>query len=98
MTKKTFETSFAEEEAELNKSKETTKSWKKKSKNDKESTEKTDSSIEWECMSKRAMSENHHDNSESRDQILKRCKCYTCDEFHLYKKYYYLFLNLASED
>ena len=45
--KEIFETSFAEEEAELNKNKETTaKTWKKKSKNDKKSTEKTDFSTE----------------------------------------------------
>ena len=47
--KKTFEISFAREETELNKNKETAaKTQKKKSKNDKESIEKTDFSTEWD--------------------------------------------------
>ena len=101
--KRAFETFFIEEETEFNKNKETAaKIWKKKSKNDKESIKKTDSSTKWECISKRvvstAVSENHCDDSESRDQTFKRCKCHACDEFHLYKKYYYLFSDLASED
>ena len=66
-------------------------------KDDKESTEKTDSLTEQECISKKAVSENHCDDSEFRDQILKKCKYHACDKFHLYKKCYYLFLNLVSE-
>ena len=99
--KRAFETSFVREETEFNKNKETAaKTWKKKSKNDKESTEKTDFSTEQEHMSKRTVSsaEDHHDNSESRDQIFKKQKCQACSEFHFYKKCYYLFLNLVSED
>ena len=99
LMKRAFETFFVREETELNKNKETaTKTWKKKSKDDKESTEKTDFSTEQEHTSKRITSENHCDDFESKDQTLKRQKCWACSEFHLYKKCYYLFSDLVSEN
>ena len=71
--KSSFDSSFADEDTELNESKEKAKSWKnkkKKSKTDKQLTEDVNSSTEWECTSKRAMSssKNHLDNSRSRSQ------------------------------
>ncbi len=75
--KDAFDISFDDEEIKLNESKKTAKTQKKKSKNDKELTKNADSLTEWEYILKRTASsaENHHDNSESRDQVLKRCKC-----------------------
>ena len=104
--KNAFDISFASEDAEsvfrnvCEKSREKVKERnKKKSKTDKESTEAVDLS-EQECMFKRAVSSsrNHLDDSRSRNQIFKRQQYCVCNDFHLYRKCYYLFSSLAHED
>ena len=72
---------------------------KKKSKTDKKLTEAVDLSKQ-EYMSKRVMSssKNHLDDSRSRSQIFKKQQYCVCDNFHLYKKCYYLFSSLIYED
>src|SRR6266487_5771254 len=107
--KNAFDFSFADEDAEPafknaceNKNREKAKKRrnKKKSKNDKKSAEDADFSAEQECMTKRVMSSfrNHLDDSRSRNQIFKKQQCHACDDFHLYKRYYYLFSSLAHEN
>ena len=97
--KDAFDISFDSEEIELNENKETAKTWKKKLKDDKESIKNADFLIKQKYMLKRAASsaENHHDDSESRNQVFKKHKYWACSEFYLYKKCYYLFSDLVSE-
>ena len=106
LAKSTFDISFVSEDVkpvfrnvcEKNREKAKERN-KKKSKTDKESTEAVDLS-EQEHMSKRIMSSsrNHLDDSRSRSQIFKKQQCCVCDDFHFYRKCYYLFLFLTHED
>ena len=103
LMKDSFEFSFADEDIESDKSKEkamSQKNKKKKSKTDKKLTEDVNFSTEWEHISKKAASSsrNHLDNSRSRSQIFKKWQYHAYDDFHLYKKCYYLFSFLAHED
>ena len=104
--KSAFDISFVSEDAEpvfrdiCEKSREKAKERnKKKLKTDKESTETVDLS-EQEHMSKRAVSSSrdHLDDSRSRSQVFKKWQCHICNDFHLYRKCYYLFSSLAHED
>ena len=42
-------------------------------------------------------SRNYLDNSRSRNWVFKRQQYYACDNFHIYKRCYYLFSNPVSE-
>ena len=99
MIKDVFDISFADEDAESDKSKEkATSQKKKKSKIDKKLTKDFNFS-EQEHISKKAASKfrDHLDNSRLKSQILKKQQCHTCSEFHFYKKCYYFFSDLISE-
>ena len=73
---------------------------KKKLKTDKKSTEDADSFAEWEHSIKKDMSSfrNHFDDFKLKNQIFKRWQCHACNNFHLYKRCYYLFSSLTHED
>ena len=53
-----------------------------------------------EHMFKRVMSSsrNHLDDFRSKNQVFKKWQCYICNDFHFYRKCYYLFSSLAHED
>ena len=106
LVKSTFDIFFVSEDAKsvseniCEKSREKAKERnKKKSKTDKKSTEAVDL-FKQKCMFKKAVSNsrNHFNNSKLRNQIFKKQQYHICSDFHLYRKYYYLFSSLTHED
>jgi len=101
LAKGAFGPSFAGEDAEPEQGKEEAKTRKKKNKSKagKQLTEDVNSPTERGRTPKRAASSSrdHLDDSRSRSRAPKRRQCRACGGFHLYKRCYYLFPDLAPE-
>ena len=107
LAKSAFDISFVNENAESvsenicekSRKKSKKKKNKKKSKTDKKLIKNVDL-FEWECMFKKIISsfKNHLNDSKSKNQIFKKWQCHIYNDFHFYRKCYYLFSSFTHEN